>query len=452
MTALIGSANFTNAALTRSCENGGNIEVCLIAKDVKAKAVRTALNSKDISAMPIELDKIVPMQIEPRETKCEDSDIRLYHAEIDRQQNTIITNCEIDGNSVTSDFNYSLLIKQIGSMEPDTICNLKKVISQKGILEFILEPEDISILNKATTVAIHATKNNKEFTSNYVWLLNVVEIYESIDKNNRKIEKQFMESGKGLVDFINEYIQQGMIDKAIDLLRRLRIKFDNGSGRVHTRPILSSPSSPITDDDIPQSLWLLTSDQRIIFGGTIKDFIDQHFKMVLKKHLAKPNLNGIPNFLDVLETCADLGLMAMKNKIMSSSEVHSQMLSGFHYFSGNLLQQGYFRELFCKFFEVKNKLNEILKKHQTPERIIAYCLFLKSIEPASKTKTNNFIGMNDIYNLTTVDYISHFFDFVTIDDTSLSSRIDRIVTDYYDNSEFCKLRFDNSIDQYGLSL
>lgn len=443
ISALVGSANFTNAALVKNCQGGSNIELCLATTGASAKAVRTALKSKDIVTKKVRLEDILPMESKASEPIIVNNDIRLYHAEVDQERNLITTKCDIDKALTASDLEYNLLVRKLGSIDPDTICSLKKINANRGILDFELDSADASILNAATTVAIHAGHRGKELMSNYVWLLNIIEIHESANKNNRKIEKQFAESGKGLVDFINGYIEQGMIDKAIDILARVRIKFQNGAGGVHIRPTLRSSHSPITDDDVPKSLWGLTSDQKTVFGCKFYDFLEWHFDKNLKRHLAKPNLNGIPNFLDVLETCADMAMTILREGVLLKSEIYPRLLSGFQLFSGNSLHQGYFRELWCKYFSIQSKLKEVLHKHRVPARIITYYLILKSLEPSKGAQRSDFITLDDILGPTSNNYISRFIEFVDIDD-GICKRVDDIFSDCYDNSDFCKFRFDNS--------
>jgi hypothetical protein len=266
-------------------------------------------------------------------------------------------------------------------------------------------------------------------------------MYDSIKKNDAKIVRQFTESGKGLIDFINNYIDQGMVDKAIDLLEQLNIKFDSGGRKGISRAILRRPHSPITEDEMPQNLWRLTVDQRQIFADTISEFIIRHYEKVLERHIARPNLNGLENFLDVMETCADLAITALKNGILDSSKVRDILLNGFYYFSGNNLLEGYFRELWCKFFVTQNTLKEVLLKHKVPERIIAYSLLVKTLASRRTAKKVEFITKEDICNLTSVLYLSHFFDLVGLN-KDFVKRIDDIIQENYNNSEYCKVRFE----------
>ncbi len=314
---------------------------------------------------------------------------------------------------------------------------------EKGFLNFSVRAEDSLILNKATTVAVHIGTSQGNQISNYVWLLNVVEIHDSLEKDYKRIARQFRESGKGLIEFINNYVEQGMVDKAIDLLTKLDIRFDNGGRGVVTRAIIRTPSSPITEDDATDLIWRLTSDQRAILGKAVSDFISRHYEKVLRKHLRRPNLNGLENFFDVMETCADLGITALKNGIMTTSDIYRSLLYGFQLFSGNVLTEGYFRALWCKFYDVKDRLREALIRYKICERVIVYALVLKTIDTQHSTKEVGFVHLDDIYDLTSVKYLSHCFDLVGIDG-DIGDRVDAVLMESYDNSDYCKVGFDPS--------
>jgi len=151
----------------------------------------------------------------------------------------------------------------------------------------------------------------------------------------------------------------------------------------------------------------------------------------------------LENFFDVIETCADLGITALKNGIMTASDVYRDLLYGFQLFAGNVLTEGYFRALWCKFYDVRDKLREALIRHKICERVIAYALILKTIDTQRSTKEVGFVHLDDIYGLSSVNYLSHCFDLVGID-KDISDRIENIFTESYDNAEYCKVGFDPS--------
>jgi len=442
VSALIGSANFTRAALLQTADSGGNIELCLSLRGDMAHSVRKAMQSEAFTTKAVSLADVKSTP-QDSEWVVKDVKVKLYHAELDSQNSLIKTVCQLDEDLRDTSLNHLLLVRKIGSADPDTVCQMAESDVEKGLLNFSVMAEDSSILNKAATVAIHTGTSQGDLISNYVWLLNVVEIHDSLEKDHKRIARQFRESGKGLIEFINNYIEHGMVDKAIDLLAKLDIRFDNGGRGIVTRAIIRTPSSPITEDDATELIWRLTSDQRAILGKTVSDFISRHYEKVLRKHLRKPNLNGLENFFDVMETCADLGITALKNGIMTASDIYQSLLYGFQLFSGNVLTEGYFRALWCKFYDVKDRLREALIRYKICERVIAYALVLKTIDTQHSTKEVGFVRMDEIYALTSVNYLSHCFGLVGIDE-DISNRVDAVLMESYDNSDYCKVGFDPS--------
>jgi HKD family nuclease len=436
---LVGSANFTKPALLRTSDTDGNIELCLAIRGDMAQSVRKSMQSEVFSTQEVLLENVRSSQQNDNWT-APDNEIKLYHAELDSHASLIKTVCQADDKVSASILDFTLLVRKIGSASPDTVCNIAESRIHKGHLDFSVGVEDSSILNKATTVAIHARTPHGELLSNYVWLLNITEIHEYLDRDHIKISRQFRQSGKGLIEFINSYVEQGMIDKAIKLLEDLDIRFNNGGRGIITRAIIRMPSSPITDDDATELIWRLTSGQRGEFAQRVSDFITRHYEKVLKRHIKKPNLNGLENFFDVLETCADLGITALKNGIIAPSEVYSDLLYGFQLFSGNNLTEGYFRVLWCKFYDVKDRLREALIRHKIPERTVAYALLLKTIDTESNAKKADFIRLSDVLNLTTAKYLDACFDLVGFD-TDFCERVAAVLIESYDNSDYCRVEF-----------
>lgn len=438
-TSLIGSANFTKAALLKTANTDGNIELCLTLKGDMAQSVRKSMQSGVFSTQEVSLED-VRSSLQDDNWTAPETKIKLYHAELDSKASLIKTVCQVDENVSESILDYNLLVKKIGSASPDTVCKVAHTEIEKGILDFSVGEEDSSILSKATTVAIHARTADEELLSNYVWLLNITEMHASLDRDYKKIAKQFRESGKGLIEFINNYVEHGMIDKAIDLLARLDIRFNNGGRGIITRAIIRMPSSPITDDDATELIWRLTSDQRGKFATGISDFILRHHQKVLKRHIKKPNLNGLDNFFDVMETCADLAITALKNGIMTASDVHKDLLFGLRLFAGDTLTEGYFRALWRKFYDVKDRFQEALIRHKICERTVAYALLLKTIDTRRNANKVGFIRLADICDLTTTDYLDHFFEFVGIGE-GFCDRVAAVLMESYDNSDYCRVEF-----------
>jgi HKD family nuclease len=439
-TALIGSANFTKAALLETLGSDGNVELCLALKGGMAQSVRESLQSRIFSKQVVSLEEVRSCQ-QGDEPPATDTEIKLYHAELDSEESLIKTVCHVDSRLAESIQGCSLLVKKIGSADPDTVCKIAHADVPKGIFHFSVGREDSAILSRSATVAIQAGTPDGELVSNYVWLLNVAEVHEALDRNYNAIARQFRESGKGLIEFINKYVEHGMIDKAIDLLARLIIRFENGGrGRV-TRPPIRTPHAPIREDDGPELTWALTPGQRARFERGVKEFISKHHEQVLTRHIRRPNLNGLENFFDVMETCADLGITALKNSVMTASDVYSELLYGLERFAGDPLTEGYFRALWCKYYDVRDRLREALRRHKICERIIAYTLLLKTVDPKPSARKVGFIHLEDILDLTTTDHLRHCFDLVGLDE-HICSRVADVLAESYENSEYCRISFD----------
>ncbi len=441
-TALIGSANFTEAALFRTPDSHGNIELCVAFRGDMARLVRDAMESEIFSKKAVSLEEIRSSRQDDRQTVPENK-IILHHAELDSKKSLIKTVCHVDDDTAKSIREYSLLVRKVGSVDPDTVCKVARenMNVKGGILNFSVGVEDSSILSKSTTVAIHASTPDEDYLSNYVWLLNVTEIHDSMDRDYNKIAKQFRESGRGLIEFINKCIKHGMIDKAIDLLASLNIRFNNCGRGVLPRTVIRTTRSPITEDDAAGVIWSLTSDQQDRFARRVSDFILRHHNKVLIRHIKKPNLNGLENFFDVMETCADLGITALKNGLMTASGVYQALLHGFRLFAGDNLTEGYFRALWRKFYDVQDMLREALIRHRVCERAVAYALLLKTIDTGHNTKEDGFIRLSDICCMASTDYLVHLFDFVEIGE-GFCDRVTSVLRETYDNADYCRVEFD----------
>lgn len=437
-TALVGSANFTSPALMQN-SNLGNIELCLMMNGTMAETVYKACEEKILECEKITIEDVRSLPVNG-ERPCFDNPVRLYHAEYYSASLTIKAHCKFEQDVLDHKSVIKMLVKKIDSEYPDEVLDVSSRDDKNGICEFELDNHSTSFLNQSVNVCIIVSNSEKEYASNYVWLLNVAEINLSIDKNNKKIIRQFRDSGKGLVEFINNYIEQGMIDKAISLLENLTIKFDSGGRNKLTHPVLRRSHSPITEDDIPRDIWKISANQRHKMSYAMSDFIIRHYENVLKKHLRNPNLNGIENFLNVLETCANVGISAIQNDVLDRSKVHSWLLSGFDMYVGNSLREGYFRELWCKYYEIKDRLRDAFIKKNVMERIVVLFLALKNVDPSKDKNQSGFITIGELYEYNSKEHIKHFYEFVGVESINIDV-IEDIIENTYGENPIFRIRF-----------
>jgi|GEM_PF-6715028 len=443
--ALVGSANFTNAAMAHSADIRGNIELCLRLHGAATKMIMDSLQTDEISLRDIDVDDILSTpQEDTHEGISETESISLLHAELDSEHECVRTMFELDETVPSSGLTYALLVRRPSSTHPDAICHVSKSGGAKGVVCFDIPPENATLLERAVIVTICASLGEQEFISNDVWLLNVREVTEVLEKTSRKMAALLSISGEGLCAFISRYLENGMVDKAIDFLDRLNLKMkEDSSGRL-PRQTLRRPSSPLTGDDVSESVWAMKFDQEMRFANTVLHFISRHHDELQKRHIRRPNLNEIGSFMNVLERCLDLAITALRYGVINTSDAYGYAMHGFQLFSGNSLADGYYRELCRKYYDVKNQLRRALIDCKALERLVAYALLMQSIENRRAIGTPAAVTLENLYAWSTINSENHshlrsFFEFVGYA-ASLEGRLETPLKSY-ENADFLNAQF-----------
>lgn len=124
-------------------------------------------------------------------------------------------------------------------------------------------------------------------------------------------------TGEGIVDYADTL--HGVND-VIEFFNDVNIRFDDGSTFGGRPPPKWRARDPFTSD-VPDSWMLGTSDGSVEeLREAIWGFVQRHVTKKLEKHVARGNLNGLPNFMDIFRTLTGL-LLAFHHRQMDGEAV-----------------------------------------------------------------------------------------------------------------------------------
>ena len=312
---------------------------------------------------------------------------------------------------------------------------------EEGHVQFRLLPKDTQYLAGAARAWLQLNDGNRQIQSNTVWLLHLDEVNESEKEQESRTLRQFRESGRGLTGYLQNLIDQGAIDRSIDLLDNLRIRYSNDMGRL--RPHVLRPRraiSPIREDEEPLAMWRLTSDQRLQLGQAIQDFVERHHDKVLMKHVNNPNPNGLDNFLDVLETCTDLSIKSHQQGLLEGDVIRAMIRSGLGLFSGTVLKEGYSKALRGHMYGHDEELRRALGEYGTAERIATVAIATVCSSPAWKHgKACRAMTLSELVIACGCPQLTTFFEFTREPAADLPARVRACVSNYSEPGFFADI-------------
>ena len=433
MLAVLGSANFTEAALLRSAAKGGNVEVGLRLMGDAAGVVLQALAKPPFDERrAVDLTEVRSRPEAPTSTSpSQNSFADLLSAEIAPD----FTRIDIDLGETTLPPQHQAKVELCVQRCDSAYMDFASAPGQwhtDGRASFRLLPRNAQRLNRAARAWLSMKADGGEvLASNVVWLLHLDEVTESEKKQESRILRQFRESGKGLTSYLQSLIDQGAIDRSVDLLENLSIKYSNDLWRARG-PFLRPrhAKSPLRDDEVPPSVWRLTMNQRRRLGEAVRDFVERHHGRVLERHIRNPNPNGIDNFLDVLETCTDLSMKSGSEDLLEWDTVQAMVRGGLGLFSGNVLSEGYAKALRGHMYGHEDELRKAEQEAGAAERVSAVLLAVVSNLLRGDRNTPDALTLGELVDLSGLDRLGAFFSFVGEPSADLPNRVAARIAEY----------------------
>jgi len=149
-----------------------------------------------------------------------------------------------------------------------------------------------------------------------------------------KREKEVRETGRGLVEHLDEVGGRKGHAQLVEYLTSLRIHYTDeigGRGAGHgSRVKIRAPFHP---DTMPE--WLkLSREQFPALEEAIYHFADRHRDRVLRRHERNANIAGLPNFIDVMVATSRVLYVYLRRGILTQPQVVARMRDYLNIFTG----------------------------------------------------------------------------------------------------------------------
>ena len=134
-------------------------------------------------------------------------------------------------------------------------------------------------------------------------------------------ETEVRETGRGLVEHLDEIGRQQGHAQLIQYLKNLRIHYTEDSrGRGGGRGFRVKIRYPFHPDTMPD--WLkLAREQFPDLGEAIYSFADRHRDKVLRRHEREANINGLSNFIDVMVATSKVLFVYLRRGVLTQPQV-----------------------------------------------------------------------------------------------------------------------------------
>lgn len=312
---ITGSANFTTAAM-----GGGNIEACLLIRD--AGQLIGELFDRDIEQKPISFDDFEPGPGEEVEAN-EDDSIPIWI------QSAILFGHE----TITVSYKHRL------EHEPDALWLTIRVPGEtRPRYQHPLPTKreatvSLSLGNKAVVdssgtllATVVADLNGQKHETSPYWIVQESRLTFEPGESQSSSENKIVETGEGLPEFIDALGGRDGMAAVIEYLRHLNIKYEDGAGGFGgLRPFKLTMHDPYRPDDAPG--WLLDApNDASDLGQAIYEFADRHEHRRLLRHVARGNINGMGNYLDILTALTRLLFIYRARNVVTWQQVQMRFL------------------------------------------------------------------------------------------------------------------------------
>jgi len=151
-------------------------------------------------------------------------------------------------------------------------------------------------------------------------------------------ETEVRETGRGLVEHLDEFGSQQGHAQVIQYLMNVRIHYkDDSRGRDGGHGFRVKIRDPFHPDTMPD--WLkLAREQFPYLGEAIYSFADRHRDRVLRRHERNANINGLSNFIDVMVATSKVLFVYLRRGVLTQPQVIARMRDYLNIFTGTIPQ------------------------------------------------------------------------------------------------------------------
>ena len=306
---LAGSANFTAAAF-----DGVNVETCL-AWEIDGNAVKRLFDGA-VKRAPISADEFESSdELPPEEDSKDSTPLRIKSATLNANGKLSVAFVARAGLKAQS---LSIALQNFGEHAP-AICLTFKTRTHE-LAEVDIQPQHAANLGAAVACFLIADTSTDKITSPISWLIQEHKLTHepSEHQNGSSRELEVRETGRGLVEHLDEIgTKEGQL-QVIQYLNNLSIRFDDtAAGRRGGRSLRIQIRDPFRPDTVPD--WVAQFNEQLPgIEAAVYDFADRHERKVLRRHARRGNINGLPNFLDVLVAVTKLLFVFYRRGILKN--------------------------------------------------------------------------------------------------------------------------------------
>jgi hypothetical protein len=188
---------------------------------------------------------------------------------------------------------------------------------------------------------IIAESDGQKFESSPYWIVQESRLTYEPGEPQSSSESKIVETGEGLAEFIDDLGKREGVNAVIEYLRHLNIRYEDGAGGgVGLRPFKLKMHDPYRPDEAPK--WLLeahinTED----LADAIYEFTDRHEHRRLLRHVARGNINGIGNYLDILTALTRILYIYYARNVISWQQVLKRLLKYVQLSTGGATSEEY---------------------------------------------------------------------------------------------------------------
>jgi hypothetical protein len=151
-------------------------------------------------------------------------------------------------------------------------------------------------------------------------------------------ETEVRETGRGLVEHLDEIGRQQGHAQLIQYLMKLRIHYtEDGRRRGGGHGFRVKIRDPFHPDTMPD--WLkLSREQFPDLGEAIYSFADRHRDRVLRRHERNASVNGLSNFIDAMVATSKMLFVYLRRGVLTQPQVTARLREYLNIFTGSIPQ------------------------------------------------------------------------------------------------------------------
>ena len=193
-------------------------------------------------------------------------------------------------------------------------------------------------------------------------------------------ETEVRETGRGLVEHLDEIGRQQGHVLLVQYLMKLRIHYtDDSRGRGEGHGFRVKIREPFLPDTMPD--WLKVAREQ--FPGlseAIYRFADRHRDRLLRRHEREANITGLSNFIDVMVATSKVLFVYLRRGVLTQPQVTSRLREYLNIFTGSIPQYrdeettGYLARIYSNGNGNPGQLKKTLEEHNVSGHLRALLL------------------------------------------------------------------------------